>query len=117
MKRFQNVSETFPKRRETFPKRFGNVSETFPKRNLPEIAGNCRKIDLAVVSRPPRDQLKLPEITGKILEKTFSRARENFVQTESPADEICSQSMFSNKIRLKIRRYRIFKDDVKMNEV
>ena len=28
------------------------------------------------------------------LENIFSRARENFVQTESPADEICSQGMF-----------------------
>ena len=49
------------------------------------------------------------KISEIFLEIVFSRARENFVQTNSQASEICLQCMFSNKIRLKVRSFRILK--------
>ena len=91
---FHGVSETFHGVSETFHgETFHGVSETFH---------GVRKRFMAF-------HVPAENILKKFLENVFSRAHENFVQTNSPATEICSQCMFSNKIRLKVRRFRILK--------
>ena len=92
---------------------------TVPENNR-KIIGNLQNYrKLPEISKLPEITGYLPLISGKLIPRRkyswnflnffFSRARENFVQTESQVPEICSQSMFSNKIRLKVRRCRILK--------
>ena len=98
---FHGVSETFHGVSETFH----GVSETFHGETFHGVSETFH----GVRKRFTAFHVPAENIFKNFLENVFSRARENLVQTNSQAFEICSQCMFSNKNRLKVRRFRILK--------